>query len=186
MFTNTILLLNIFLSMIDFNQDYFHENDFEPIDHEYKGEYIAAIKQQWVTYDGYTFRIHIYCEIETKLDELSKIYFTSNDINENNQKAVLEYLSNISILFSPFISYMFYLSLDNELINKIYKKAIYEFKNKKLRFNSDEYTGAGVISVLLPEDINYLKYRTFFGVVVTEENGIIINYTIDLYNQYYN
>ncbi|MCD7893444.1 MAG: hypothetical protein LUG60_07055 [Erysipelotrichaceae bacterium] len=186
MFTKTLTLLNMFLFVIEFNGDYFQENDFEPVEHDYKGQYIIATKQQWITYKGYTFRVYIYCEIETQLDELSKIYFISNDINDNNQEIILEYLTDISIMFSGLMTPTLYLALDSQLIYETYKKTLSELKNRKPQLNSDKVSGIGVINILLPEDIDYLKYRTFFGLLINKENEIIINYTIDLYNQYYN
>ncbi len=183
MLTNTLIFINAFLSKTDFQENYFQEKDFKINNHDYKGQYMIATKNQWITYKGYTFRVYIYCEIETQLDELSKIQFSCNDINDNNKKKVLEYLANISILFSSFLSFSLYISLDNEFIYQFYEKAQYELNEKN--FN-DKYEGVGTIYFLSPSNFIELKYRTFLGLFVNDSNEIIISFSIDIYNQHHN
>ncbi|MCD7949803.1 MAG: hypothetical protein LUG12_06065 [Erysipelotrichaceae bacterium] len=183
MLTNAINLLNNFLNTIDFSQNKFKESDFKQIEHQYHGYYMIAEKHQWVTYEGYTFRVYITCEIEKTLDEISEIKFSSHDINDNNYPAVVEYLSILTIKFASSISFMLYLSLDKKLLNESYERALYKSKQKFLKFDhKDPYSG-GVVTVFTSSELYDLKYRVFLCVLVNDNDEIMMIYVIDLYNQ---
>lgn len=183
MLTNAIKTLNNFLMTTDFKQMKFKESDFKPV-HNHKN-YVIAEKYQWITYNGYTFRIFINCEIEENLDEIARIKFSSRDANDNNHMVIAEYLSMLIFKFSFFISYFLCKLLDINVLINYYEKAVSSSKEKSIKSNDEEPYGGGVIINMSPSEIPDLKYHLFLGVLVNKENEIMFIYVIDLYNDYY-
>lgn len=127
MLTNTIQLLNNFLENINFNKDnYFFIEDFNNINDEigsiYPGEeFLFAQKIQMISHEGISFHIDVLCIVEKKKDKLYAISFGSKDTSKNDPMIIVEYIHQLIIRFSNYISTPLYEGLKDCIrLEKIY------------------------------------------------------------------
>lgn len=146
MLTNTIQLLNNFLTKTDFNKDSlflvedFNNNINDQIGIIYPGEEFSfAQKSQLISNKGISFHVDILCVAEKNKDILYAISFGSKDTSQNEPMIIVEYIHQLIIQFSNCISDSLYEGLKDYIrLEKIYLGAYTRLMLKKNQIDTVE------------------------------------------------